>query len=381
MKSITKPRISALLLAAFVFASLLSSCGSKGGKDAAAAPQGPQELPVIAVSTGKAVDTNHYSGAIQGIANVSIQPQVTGYLNHIYVDEGAFVRKGQTLFQIDDRTYREQLANAIAALKSAEAGVLTSQIAVDKQQGLLDKKVISPINLRSAKASMDAAVAGVAQARAAVQSARINLGFCTIKAPVSGYVGSIPNKLGSLVSPGGSQPLTTVSDVSKVFVYFSMGEDAYMSFQKKFPGNTIEAKLRNTPPVSLQLADGSIYIEKGKIEVVEGQFNQSTASIQFRATFPNPGGILRTGNTGVVLLSQPATSATLVPIASTTDLQDKIYVWKVEKNAVHQAILTVAGKSGVYYAISGGINPGDKIVASGFDRLTEGTPIKPQEAK
>lgn len=365
-------------LVALLNAIILISCNS-GGNNNGGFPQETPTLPVATVQSGTATGITKFTGSVEGISNVVILPQVSGYLKSIHVDEGQFVQKGQLLFKIDDSPYKEQYANAKAALASAEANLLNAQINVDKQKPLVEGKVVSDITLQSAKASKASAEAMVLQAKAAVESARINLNFCTITAPVSGYVGSIPNKLGSLVSPQIVQPLTTVSDVSSIYVYFSMGEDDYIKFQKAYPGANIAEKIKNSPAVQLQISDGSIFDHEGKIETVEGQFNSNTASIRFRATFPNPGGVLRTGNTGVILIPKKEDNATMIPISATTDLQDKIFVWKVDKeNKVHQTILTILDKSGQYYIVSG-IEPGETIVSSGFDRLVENTVIKPEK--
>ncbi|ANI89472.1 hypothetical protein A9P82_09310 [Arachidicoccus ginsenosidimutans] len=376
----TSIRRAIFMPAVFLFVLLIAGCGNHN--QANQQVQAAQSLPVTTVQMADANDTLQYAASIQGIANVEIRPQVSGYLSRILTEEGAFVKAGQTLFEIDDRPYQQQLANAQAALKSEEANLLSAKLEVDKQQPLVENKVVAPINLKTAQAAYEAAQANVAQAKAAVQSAQINLNFCRIQSPVSGYVGSIPHKRGSLVSSQDAAALTTVSDIHNVYAYFSMGEDGYLNFQNKYAGNSISEKIKHTPAVLLQLSNGDLYRDSGRIQLVEGQFDANTASIQFRAIFPNAGSLLRTGNTGTILIPEHTNNAVLVPIASTTDLQDKVFVWRVdEQNKVHQAILTVKGKSGVYYIISDGIKSGDKIVESGFDRLSEGAAIVPSVSK
>jgi membrane fusion protein (multidrug efflux system) len=219
----------------------------------------------------------------------------------------------------------------------------------------------------------------VEQAKAAIESARINLGYTLITAPVSGFIGKIPYRLGSLVSRNQAQQLTMLSDVSEVYVYFSMSEVEFINFKQQYPGTSLQEKIKNVPPVSLVLADNSEYLHKGRIGIIDGQFDKTTGSISLRATFPNPEGLLRSGNTGKIRMQNRYKSVVLVPEASTSDLQDKIFVFMVaDSNKVKKTAITVIGKSGNNYIVSDGVKAGDKIVQSGFDRLVDGVAIKPQ---
>jgi RND family efflux transporter MFP subunit len=337
---------------------------------------------VIPVIAGNTTITKVYSSTIEGVINVEIRPQVSGYLTKILADEGAFVKTGQSLFLIDDKAYREQLNTAMGALHAAEANMESAKISLDKQIPLVKANVVSDITLQTAKAGYNAAKAAVEQASAAVQSARINVGYCTITAPVNGYLGRFPFRLGSLVSPAGTEPLTMLSDIHNVNAYFSMAESDFIRFRQQYSGATIVQQLGKMPPVELQLADGGIYGEKGRISAVEGQFDKSTGSITLRATFPNGKTLLRSGNTGKILITQNLNNVMLIPIASTVEIQEKVYVYKVDaNNKVKQTMLQIDGKSGGNYIVSEGIKDGEKIVTKGFERLQDGMTILPEPAK
>ncbi len=336
-------------------------------------------MPVITIDTASATVSKDYTGTLEGKINVEIRPQVDGPLQKMYIDEGAFVRAGQPLFKIDDRPYRETLRNAVAALHVAEANLTASKVDMDKLAPLVQNNVISDVQLQTAKAGYQGAQASVEQAKAAVESARINLGYTLITAPVSGFIGKIPYRLGSLVSRNQAQQLTMLSDVSEVYVYFSMSEIDFINFKQQYAGNSLQEKIKNVPPVSLVLADNSEYPHKGRIGIIDGQFDKTTGAISLRAVFPNAEGLLRSGNTGKIRMQNKFKSALLVPEASTTDLQDKIFVFMVaDSNKVKKTAITVTGKSGNNYIVSNGVNAGDRIVQSGFDRLVDGIAIKPQ---
>jgi membrane fusion protein (multidrug efflux system) len=200
-----------------------------------------------------------------------------------------------------------------------------------------------------------------------------------IKAPVAGYVCKIPMNTGSLLVTTNSEPLTVLSETKEVYAYFSLSENDFIKFKNQFQGNTIEEKIKQMPPVELVLADNSIYPEKGKVELAEGQFSKTTGTINFRATFPNAGGILRSGNTGKIRIARTLGSSVVIPQEATFELQDKVFVFAVgDSNKVTSKPLTIAGTSGNYYLIRGGVSPGEKIVYTGLDRLRDGAVIQPQ---
>jgi membrane fusion protein (multidrug efflux system) len=362
---------------------LFSSCKD----DTAAAHSGPMpppSLPVITATMLPATTYQDFPATVQGIRDVEIKPQVDGYITAIEVDEGAHVHKGQTLFLIDRTPFEEQLNNATASLQAAQASLESAQINVDKTKPLVDAKVVSDINLKTAEAAYANAKAAVAQAKAAESSARINLNFTTITAPADGYVGAIPYKAGSLVTKQQNASLTTVSETKDMRVYFSMSEPDFLQFKDKYPGNTVADKVKQMPPVQLVLADNSVYPEKGKVEIVQGQFDRTVGAIQFRASFPNAQGLLRSGSTGKVRIPTTIPSALLIPQDATFELQGKVFVYTVgDSNKVAIRPLGVAGRTEHYYFVSDGVKAGDKIVLSSmsttiFGGLRDGMVIAPQ---
>ncbi|MCJ8152205.1 efflux RND transporter periplasmic adaptor subunit [Chryseobacterium sp. SSA4.19] len=356
---------------------LLQNC-TKAAEGSNAAPPAP-ELPVYTVITSPATTYQEFPTALEGKNNVEIRSQVDGYLDKIYVEEGAYVRAGQPLFKIDSRAYGEQMNMANANLQVANANIQKAKVEVDRLQPLVAAKVVSDVQLRTAKANYAAAVATASQARASVGGARINVGFTTITAPVSGYIGRIPHKKGSLISKTDPNPLTLLSDISEIYAYFSLSELDFIAFQNKYAGATLQEKLKNMPMVELVIADNSIYSEKGKMSIVDGQFDKTTGAISVRAVFPNANGTLRTGNTGRVRMPQLISNALVVPQESTFEIQDKTYVYVVGKDQkVTSKPIKISGKTDNYYFISEGLQPGEKIVYVGLGTLKDGASIKPK---
>ncbi|MGM8360299.1 efflux RND transporter periplasmic adaptor subunit [Flavobacterium sp. ARAG 55.4] len=354
------------------------SCADKNA--APPAPEAPK-LPVLSIINENVTTETEYPASIQGTVDVEVRPQVSGNLDRVLVDEGAYVNKGQTLFKINERPFREQLNNALASLHAAEAALINAQLEVDKLAPLVQNKVVSDYQLKTAKASQKIAAANIEQARAMVASARINLGYTNVIAPVSGYIGRLPKKQGSLVSATDIEPLTTLSDVHEVFVYFSLSETDFIKFKSQYNGNTIGDKIKNLPPVTLILADNNAYAKSGKIDMVDGQFDKTTGAITLRATFPNANGTLRSGNTGKIRLGINHDDAILIPQSATIEMQDKVFVFTLNKeNKVSKMPVSIIGKSGTNYLVSEGVKSGDQIVLSGIDKLQEGQEIQPQKA-
>src|SRR5450432_1113175 len=356
----------------------LQSCHSSPAGAGYYAPP-PPNLPVITVSNRPFTTYREYTASLEGSNDIEIRPQVAGYIEKIYVDEGAFVKKGQPLFKVNDQPYQEALNNANAALAVAKANQATAEINVNKLEPLVQNNVISPIQLKTAKSAYDATTAYVDQAVATVGNAKINIGYSLIKAPVDGYIGRIHIKIGSLVGVSTLDPLTNISEVKDVRAYFSVSETAFLRFKDEYPGKTMEEKIRNLPPVELILSDNSIYALKGKVEVVAGQFTTGSGAIPFRASFPNPNGVLRSGNTGRVRISVTLPAGPVIPQEATYELQDKVFVFVLgDSNKVVNTSVQLGGRSGNYYLIEKGIKAGDKIVFSGVDKLTDQAKIVPE---
>jgi membrane fusion protein (multidrug efflux system) len=366
------------LLIIFELISLESCRNQETSAANSAIPMPPPSLPVIQVSNRPFTTFREYTASLEGSNDIEIRPQVGGYIEKIFVDEGAFVKKGQPLFKINDQPYQEALNNANAALAVAKANQASAEINMNKLEPLVANNVISPIQLKTAKAAYDAATAYVSQAEAQVGNAKINIGYALIKAPVDGLIGRIRFKIGSLVGQSSQDPLTNISEVKDVRAYFSVSETAFLRFKEEYPGKTIEEKIKNLPPVELILSDNSVYPIKGKVEIVAGQFATGTGAIPFRASFPNPNGVLRSGSTGKVRISISLPAGLVIPQEATYELQDKVFVFLLnDSNKVNTASIHISGKAGNYYLVDQGLKTGDRIVY-GVETLNDGTVIRPQ---
>jgi membrane fusion protein (multidrug efflux system) len=362
-----------------VAAAIVSGCSSAQGNQA---PPPPPALPVLQLDAASATTYQEFSASLEGKTNVEIRPQVSGYLDKIYVEEGAYVTAGQPLFKINDKPYDEQVNNAQANVLAAKANLEKADIEVKRLQPLVDNKVVSDVQLKAAQAEYEAAKAAVKQAEAAGNNAGINLGWTLVKAPVSGYIGRIPFKTGALVGKGETQALTVLSDVKEVYAYFSMSEKAFLEFTSASAGKSITEKIKGMPAVELQLADKSTYPAKGRVELMEGQFDKNMGTIQFRAIFPNGEGLLRTGSTGKILIPQSSGTTLAVPQQSTYEIQDKVFVYILgDSNKVMSQPINVSGQTTAYYLVNKGLQPGQKIVFAGMDRLRDGAVIQPQVLK
>ncbi len=369
-------RINIVKTAYVLSAIFLYSCST--GTSKPIDPQ-PVNLPVVTIENGNETVYQEYPATIEASANIEIRPQVEGILENIYVDEGAKVNKGQALFKINDRPYQEQLNQAKANLLAAKASLENAELEVEKKTKLVNTKVLTDFQLKPAISARNAARANVQLALSAVETAKINVGYTLIRASAEGYIGRLQRKQGSLVGPTDSQPLTALSNVRDLHVYFSLGENDFIAFKNNTEGSNLQQKLHNLPPISLVLSDQTIYDQKGKIDMVDGQFDKNTGAITLRATFNNPEGVLRNGNTGRVRLQKKYAQALLVPQLATLEMQDKIFVYTVGKeNKVVQQPITVIGKSGANYLVSKGLNAGDRIVYKGIDLLQDGQKITPQ---
>ncbi|MBB2145424.1 efflux RND transporter periplasmic adaptor subunit [Pedobacter sp. LMG 31464] len=357
----------------------LASCTN--APDQMAAAPAPS-LPVITVSQSSQETFVDYPASIQGATDLEIRPQIAGTIDRVLVNEGQLVSKGQLLFQISELPFRAQLNNAKAALQAAKSAVLNAQLEIDKLTPLVQAKVVSAFQLQTAKTAHEIALANVEQAKSGVNSAQINLNYTQIKAPISGYIGRLPKKQGSLVGPTDVESLTQLSDVHEVHVYFSLAETDFINFNAKYQGNSVADRIKHLPSVSLVLADQTIYPSEGKIDMIDGQFDKTTGAITLRASFANAQGLLRSGNTGKVRMSLEHNNILLVPQASTIEIQDKVFVFAVSKdNKISKQPIKVLGTSGTNYLVEDGLKSGDQIVSKGFESLKEGDLIQPEKAK
>lgn len=355
----------------------LASCSSQPAPVATL----PQALPVIQIKSGDATTYEDYPASVEGAVNIEVRPQISGILSRIFVDDGAYVKKGQPLFQIDEAPFREKLNNAKASLHTAEGSLSNAQLEIEKLTPLVSGKVISDYQLKTAQAAREVALGNVEQAKADIATARINLGYAIIRASVNGYIGRVLRKEGSVVGPVDPSPLTDLSDVHEVHVFFALGEYDFIRFKSQYEGNTLADKIKRLPPVDLILADDSAFSTKGRIDLINGQFDNNTGAITVRATFKNENGLLRSGNTGKIRLGLKLTNQMIVPQAATQEMQDKVFVFLVDSsNKVSKKIITISGKSGNNYLVKDGLKAGDRIVYRGYDHLHEGDIIAPEKA-
>lgn len=316
-----------------------------------------------------------YSASIRGKSDIAIYPQISGYITRLCVEEGEVVRKGQTLFIIDQVPYQAALRTATANVNLAKANVGTAELTYKSKQELYKQNVISTFELQTAENALESAKAQLEQALAQETNARNNLSYSEVKSPSDGMVGTLPYKVGTLVSPSQPSPLTMVSDNSEMYVYFSMTEKQLLGLLREH--DSVEKALKSMPPVQLQLTDNSVYTEKGRIETISGIIDQTTGSVTLRATFPNNGHILYSGGSGNVLIPQTMKDCIVIPKSATYEVQDKVYTFRnidgVAKSTMVQ-VLPISEDNN--YIVEAGLSIGDVIVAEGVGFIRDNTPIK-----
>lgn len=345
---------------------MFSSCGNdKNAQQAQGPPQAPT-LPVVEIPTKTVTAFTTFPASIEGIVNSQVNAKISGYITDVLVDEGQKVRKGQTLFRLETQTLTQDAA-------AARANVNAAQVEVDKLKPLVEKNIISNVQLETAKAKLQ-------QAKSGYNSIAANIDYGNIKSPVDGYVGSVNLRKGALVSPSSQIPMTTVADISKVYAYFSMNEKEYLDFIQNAEGKDVTEKIKKLPKVQLILANGSLYDQEGTIETINSQVNTNTGSISFRAIFDNPARILTNGNSGKIKLPKVYTDAVVVPQEATYEQQGGFYVYKVGEDGMATSTkIEKTAEVGNLYVIASGLQKGDKIVAKGANKLRGNTKINPQE--
>ena len=316
-----------------------------------------------------------YSATIRGRQDIDIYPQVSGTIQQLCVAEGDKVRQGQTLFIIDQVPYQAALNTAIANVKTAEAALATAELNYNSNKELFAQKVVSGFTLTTAKNNFLTAQAGLAQAEAQEVNARNNLSYTVVKSPSDGVVGTLPYRVGALVSPSMPQPLTTVSDNSSMYVYFSMTENQLLSLVRQY-GST-DSALVQMPDLQLRLNDQSIYEEKGRIESISGVIDQQTGTVSVRAVFPNKTRLLHSGASGSILMPSTYRDCIIIPQEATVKQQDKIIVYKVVDGKATSTLIQVADvNDGRTYIVTDGLAVGDEIVAKGAGLVREGMQVK-----
>ncbi|MEG1949693.1 MAG: efflux RND transporter periplasmic adaptor subunit [Odoribacter sp.] len=359
----------------------LFACGNKQKTGQGGVP----DYAVITIQPSQVTLNSSYPASIRGKQDVEIRPNVSGFITKLCVDEGATVRKGQTLFLIDPVQYEEAVNVANAAVNVANASVATAQLTAENKRELAKKNIISQYDLQMAENSLTSQKAVLAQAQAQLTNAQKNLSYTHVVSPSDGIVGTMPFRVGSLVSPSSSTPLTSVSDISEMYVYFSMNEKDVLYLIRQGNGSSNSA-IEGLPEVELRLVDGSIYPEKGKISTLSGMIDRSTGAASIRAIFNNSGKILRSGGSGNVMIPTKSDSAIIIPQKATYEIQNKRFAFIVTDSSTVKSteIIVLPQNDGQQYMVIEGLKIGDRIVTEGVGTSVKDgmkiNPITPEQA-
>lgn len=365
----TKKLLSGLMVC-FVASLLLAGC-----KEETKTTKQTREYNAMILQTASRKLASTYSATIRGKQDVDIRTKVEGYITDIKVKEGSIVKQGQTLFVIDQAQYLAALATAEAKVEVKEALVEASQLSAAAKEVLFEQDIVSEFDLRMARTNLAASKAELAQAKADELTASNNLAYTLIKSPVDGVVGTLPFRVGTFVRPSESTPITTVSDNSEMYVYFSLSESQVLSLKRQY--GALENALQELPDVELQLSDGTIYSEKGRIEAISGIIDPTTGSVTIRAKFPNKKRLLISGGSGTIILPHRQDGCVVIPQHATYEVQDKVYAYKVENGVARAKIIGVFEISnGKEYIVQSGLMEGDTIIVEGIGILRDGANIK-----
>lgn len=333
------------------------------------------EYSTMKVSKADKELTTSYSATIRGKQDISIYPQISGTIQELCVSEGEKVSKGQTLFIIDQVPYKAALNTAIANVKAAEAALASAELKYESNKELYAQKVVSDYTLKTAENDYLTAQAQLAQMQAQEVNARNNLSYTEVKSPCNGVVGTLPYRVGALVSSAIPEPLTTVSDNSDMYVYFSMTENQVLALIRQY--GSMDAALKQMPEISLQLNDASIYDEKGRIEAISGVIDTQTGTVSVRAVFPNRDRLLFSGASGNVLIPSTYKDCMVIPQEATVKYQDKVLVYKVVDGKAVSTLINVASvDDGREYIVESGLSEGDEIISKGAGLVREGMQVK-----
>ena len=322
---------------------------------------------------------NEFPATIEGIENIEIRPKIEGFIEKVHVDEGEYVEKGRLLFVLNAPQYEQEIRNTEAAISSAEAAVNSAQVDVEKTRPLVERDIISKFELTSAENTVTAKKAALEQAQVNLANAKTNYSYTRITAPVSGFIGTLPYKIGSLVNSSTADPLTTISNIKKVYAYFSINEKTHLEFARKNKGMTPQERKNNQPEVSLLLPDYTLFDEKGSIQTISGQVDEETGSFNVRAVFNNPDNLLRTGNSATIRIPRTIENVLQIPQAATYEIQGNVYAYVVDSlsQAISTKITVTPSTSGQAYIVTEGLKANDEVIIEGINTLSSGKKIKP----
>jgi len=366
------------------FVAFLFSCSNNQNNQQGGGPGGfdtkPKDYAVLSLNPRPAKINFDFPATIQGQQIIEIRPKVDGYIDQIYVKEGATVKKGQLLFRIKNPQYEQDVLTATASIKSALASVDAAKMEVAKVKPLVEKDIVSKYELESAQYTLEAREATLAQAKAALANAQTNLGYTILRSPQDGVIGNIPYKVGALVNSTNVEALTTLSNIGNVYAYYSLNEKQLLEFFAATPGSTIQEKVEKLSPATLLLADGTEYPEKGKVETASGLITTETGTASFKAIYPNPLGLIRSGASATVRIPSIIDTALIIPQSATYELQDKRLVFVLGKdNKVSSIAITVTPTNdGKYFIVNSGLKTGDTIILEGLIGLKDDQQIIPK---
>ena len=364
------------LAKAVLISSLLAGCtnGKTNGKTT-----GPQTYEVLTLVPKSVVTYTDFPATVQGKDVVDIRPMVEGYLDKIFVPEGANVTRGQLLFKLRNPQYEQDVNTAKAAIKIAVANVNAAQMNVDKVRPLVEKEIVSKYELQAAQYTLQSNQAALAQANAGLANAETNLSYTELHSPLNGVLSGVNYKIGALISTTSTTPLTTLSNIDTVFAYFAISEKQLLSLSAHIPGKTLQEKLKQLPPVTLVLANDTVYAEKGTIQTASGMIATQTGSASLKARFVNPDHVIRSGSSATVRIPHAVDTALLVPQGATYELQDKRFIYKlIGANRIVSAEITgIPTNDGLFFIVQNGLQKGDKVLISGTN-LRDSLVIIPQ---
>ena len=319
-----------------------------------------------------------YSARLTGRQIVEVRPQVSGCITRILTNEGEAVRKGQTLFVIDQVPYRAALEMAVAARKSAEARLATARMNYENESRLQEGHVVGDVSVVTMRNALQEAEAALAQAKAQEVNARNNLSYTEVKSPVSGVASMISWHVGSLVGSNISEPLVTVADDSEMYVYFSISENQSLDLISQY--GSISEFIAKAPAVSLRLSNGQEYAQEGRISAVSGTVDSQTGAVTLRATFPNSGHLLHNGGSATVVLPTHRRQCIVIPQEATYELQNRSFVYRVINGKTKATPVTLFSQNnGKEYIVEEGLNAGDTIIAEGAGLLKDGIAVRKEE--
>ncbi|MCO5258819.1 MAG: efflux RND transporter periplasmic adaptor subunit [Crocinitomicaceae bacterium] len=353
----------------------LTAC--KGKEEAFQRPTQPYN--VIELQKQEVELYSEYPATLQGVEDIEIRPMINGYIDKIYVEEGQEVKKGDLLFQISNPQFAQDVSMYAARVESAKTALEAARIQIEKTKPLVEQGIISSYELTNVNLNYDMRKAELEQAKATYANAQTNLGYTVIKSPVDGVVGKLPYKLGSYVYSNTVQPLTIVSNISKVFAYFSINEKQQLKMFETIEGKTFQEKINKIPPVTLVLSNGETYNQMGKVETFSGLINNQTGSFNVKAGFVNPDKMLRSGSSTVIRIPTHLKDAIIVPQKATSELQDKrlAYIVGKDETVTGVPIQVVEVPGGKYFVVTEGLKSNDKLIVEGIGIVAEGTKIKP----